>query len=72
MTSQTGFSPTQVGPDAGLARLIRDRDKTFGAAFDRRVDNLDLTQFRIAARSHGRTGSRNDGWALRVGKSSTT
>ena len=34
-----------VGPDVGLARLIRDRDKIFGAAFDRRVDNLGLTQF---------------------------
>jgi transposase InsO family protein len=45
-----------VGPDAGLARLIRDRDKIFGAAFDRRVDNLGLTQFRIAARCPWQNG----------------
>jgi putative transposase len=39
-----------VGPDVGLARLIRDRDKIFGAVFDRRVENLGLTQLRIAPR----------------------
>jgi transposase InsO family protein len=39
-----------VGPDVGLARLIRDRDKIFGAAFDRRADNLGLTQLRTAPR----------------------
>src|ERR1017187_4385160 len=45
-----------VGPDVGLARLIRDRDKIFGAAFDRRVDNLGLTQLRIAPRSPWQNG----------------
>jgi transposase InsO family protein len=45
-----------VGPDAGLARLIRDRDKILGVAFDRCVDNLGLTQFRIAARSPWQNG----------------
>jgi putative transposase len=45
-----------VGPDAEFVRLIRDRDKIFGAAFDRRVDNLRLTQFRIAARSPWQNG----------------
>jgi putative transposase len=45
-----------VGPDEGLVRLIRDRDKIFGAAFDRRVDNLDLTQLRIAPRSPWQNG----------------
>jgi transposase InsO family protein len=45
-----------VGPDEGLARLIRDRDKIFGAAFDRRVDNLGLTQLRIAPRSPWQNG----------------
>ena len=45
-----------VGPDLGLARLIRDRDKIFGAAFDRRVDNLGLTQLRIAPRSAWQNG----------------
>jgi transposase InsO family protein len=45
-----------VGPDEGLALLIRDRDKIFGAAFDRRVDNLGLTQLRIAPRSPWQNG----------------
>ncbi|HLK40528.1 MAG TPA: integrase core domain-containing protein [Polyangiaceae bacterium] len=45
-----------VGLNDGLARLIRDRDKIFGAAFDRRVDNLGLTQFRIGARSPWQNG----------------
>ncbi len=53
-----GDSPVTeaVGPDAGLARLIRDRDKIFGVAFDGRVDNLGLTQLRIAARSPWQNG----------------
>jgi hypothetical protein len=33
-----------VGPDVVLARRVRDRDKIFGAAFDRRVENLGLRQ----------------------------
>ena len=45
-----------VGPTLGSARLIRDRDKIFGAAFDRRVDNLGLTQLRIAPRSPWQNG----------------
>jgi transposase InsO family protein len=45
-----------VGPDEGLARLIRDRDKIFGAPFGRRVDNLGLTQLRIAPRSPWQNG----------------
>ena len=45
-----------VGPDAGLALLIRDRDKIFGVAFDRRVENLGLTQMRIAPRSPWQNG----------------
>jgi transposase InsO family protein len=45
-----------VGPDVGPARLMRDRDKIFGAAFDRRVDNLGLTQLRIAPRSPWQNG----------------
>src|SRR5579864_3700312 len=45
-----------VGPDAGLTRLIRDRDKIFGAAFDRRVDNLGLTQLRTAPRPPWQNG----------------
>jgi transposase InsO family protein len=45
-----------VGPDVVLARLIRDRDPIFGAAFDRRVENLGLTQLRIAPRSPWQNG----------------
>ncbi|HXN31372.1 MAG TPA: hypothetical protein VN894_05895 [Polyangiaceae bacterium] len=41
----------RLNRDVGPARPIRDRDKIFGAAFDRRVDNLGLTQLRIAPRS---------------------
>jgi putative transposase len=53
-----------VGPDEGLVRLIRDHDKIFGATFDRRVDNLGLTQLRIAPRSpcDGRSGRGPARW----------
>ena len=36
--------------------LIRDRDAIFGAAFDRRVENLGLRQLRIAPRSPWQNG----------------
>ena len=45
-----------VGPDAAVTRLIRDRDAIFGAAFDRRVENLNLKQFRTAPRSPWQNG----------------
>ena len=45
-----------VGPDAAFTRLIRDRDAIFGAAFDRRVENLGLKQFRTAPRSPWQNG----------------
>ena len=45
-----------VGPDAAVTRLIRDRDAIFGAAFDRRVENLGLKQFRTAPRSPWKNG----------------
>jgi putative transposase len=45
-----------VGPGVALARRIRDRDRIFGAAFDRRVDNLGLKQLRIAPRSAWQNG----------------
>ena len=45
-----------VGPDAAFTRLIRDRDAIFGAAFDRRVENLNLKQFRTAPRSPWQNG----------------
>jgi len=37
-------------------RLVRDRDAIFGAAFDARVDNPCIRQWRIAARSPWRNG----------------
>jgi transposase InsO family protein len=43
-------------PDGAFRFLIRDRDKIFGAAFDRRVDNLGVQQLRIAPRSPWRNG----------------
>jgi len=45
-----------IGPDLAFERLIRDRDKIFGASFDRRVENLGLTQLRIAPRSPWQNG----------------
>ena len=45
-----------VGPDERLERLVRDRDKIFGTAFDRRVDNLGLARLRIALRSPWQNG----------------
>jgi putative transposase len=45
-----------VGPDERLERLVRDRDKIFGAAFDHRVDNLGLAQLRIAPQSPWQNG----------------
>jgi hypothetical protein len=40
-----------LGEDGEFRYLIRDRDKIYGAAFDRRVTNLGLRQLRIAPRS---------------------
>jgi putative transposase len=56
-----------IGPDLEIARLIRDRDKIFGSAFDRRVENLGLTQLRIAPRSPWQNGFADDGWAISKG-----
>jgi transposase InsO family protein len=39
------------GADSAFKLIIRDRDKIFGAAFDRRVENLGIRQLRIAPRS---------------------
>jgi transposase InsO family protein len=44
------------GSDGGFKLLIRDRDKIFGAAFDRRVENLGLRQLRITPRSPWENG----------------
>jgi hypothetical protein len=39
------------GADGAFKFLIRDRDKIFGAAFDRRDENLGVRQLRITPRS---------------------
>jgi len=45
-----------VGTDALPARLIRDRDSVFGAAFNTRVDHLGIRQLKISARSPWQNG----------------
>jgi len=45
-----------LGFDDSFKRLIRDRDAIFGAAFDRRVENLGVRQLRIAPRSPWQNG----------------
>jgi putative transposase len=45
-----------LGADVAPVRLVRDRDAIFGTAFDARVNNLGVRQFRIAARSPWQNG----------------
>ena len=45
-----------VGADALPARLIRDRDGVYGAAFNTRVDHLGIHQLKISARSPWQNG----------------
>jgi putative transposase len=45
-----------VGRDGTFKMLIRDRDGIYGAAFDRRVNHLGITQVRIAPRSPWQNG----------------
>jgi transposase InsO family protein len=45
-----------LGVDARVARLIRDRNAIYGAAFDTRVDRLGIEQIRIAPRSPWKNG----------------
>ena len=45
-----------VGCDDTFTTLIRDRDGIYGAAFDRRVRNLGITQLRTAPRSPWQNG----------------
>ncbi len=45
-----------VGPDGKVARLVRDRDGIYGAAFDARVGNLGIEQVRTAPRSPWQNG----------------
>jgi transposase InsO family protein len=44
------------GVDGAFKFLIRDRDGVFGAAFDKRVNNLGVRQLRIAPRSPWQNG----------------
>lgn len=45
-----------VGPDVEVARLIRDRDSIYGAAFDARLRNMGVQQLVIAPRSPWQNG----------------
>jgi hypothetical protein len=45
-----------IGAESAPARLIRDRDAIFGAAFDARVDNLGVRQVRTSPRSRWQNG----------------
>jgi putative transposase len=45
-----------IGPDLAFETRIRDRDTIFGASFDRRVENVGLTQLRMAPRSPWQNG----------------
>jgi putative transposase len=45
-----------VGFDTSIARLIRDRDRIYGARFDARVNNLGIQQFTIAPRAPWQNG----------------
>jgi transposase InsO family protein len=45
-----------VGFDTSIARLIRDRDRIYGARFDARVNHLGIEQVRIAPRAPWQNG----------------
>jgi transposase InsO family protein len=45
-----------VAPDVVAERVIRDRDRIFGALFDRRLVGMGLEQFRIAPRAPWHNG----------------
>jgi putative transposase len=45
-----------VGFDTPVARLIRDRDRVYGAKFDARVNNLGIRQLRIAPKAPWQNG----------------
>jgi transposase InsO family protein len=45
-----------VGFDTSIARLIRDRDRIYGARFDARVSRLGIEQVRIAPRAPWQNG----------------
>jgi transposase InsO family protein len=45
-----------VAPDVVAERVIRDRDRIFGAVFDRRLVGMGLEQFRIAPQAPWQNG----------------
>lgn len=45
-----------VTPDVVAERVIRDRDRIFGAVFDKRIAGMGLEQFRIAPRAPWQNG----------------
>jgi hypothetical protein len=45
-----------VGFDTEIARLIRDRDRTYGTTFDSRVNHLSVRQLKIAPKSPWQNG----------------
>jgi len=45
-----------IGFDTGLVRLIRDRDRIYGSAFNTRVNNLGIHQLKTAPRSPWQNG----------------
>ncbi len=51
-----------LGYDATPARLVRDRDRIYGAAFNARIEHIGIEQLKTAPRSPCRTASRNVGW----------
>ena len=61
-----------VGCDDTFTTLIRDRDGIYGAAFDRRVRNLGITQLRTAPRSPWQNGTSSGSSEPSGAKLSTT
>jgi hypothetical protein len=45
-----------VAPDVVAERVIRDRDRIFGAVFDKRLDGMSIEQFRITPRAPWQNG----------------
>jgi hypothetical protein len=61
-----------VGFDTSIARLIRDRDRIYGAKFDARVNYLGIEQVRIAPRAPWQMDVRSGLWAHSAASCSTT
>lgn len=50
-----------VAPNVVAEHVIRDRDRIFGAEFDKRLAGMRLDQFRIAPRAPWRNASAESG-----------